>query len=267
MWSLIITVFGDCVSLRGGTIAMAELQAITSLLKIEPGALRTAMSRLAKENWLEREKVGRNSFYKISNKGLDSFTEPTLKIYGGNKIDSSKEFLLGIKEVSNGREQKAFIKFVSRTNSIAINRHVFFIPKKASNDRYIREEKIFIVEGFEKNTPDWLNELLFPQQLRSNLKGFINKFEELDRNMSLKDLSSEDALIIRILLVHQWRRIILKIHHNPLMQSPKDWLLEDCRSLVASIYRRVSLRSEDWWDLPLSRKQADILLSRFTLLK
>ena len=61
VWSLVITIFGDCATLRGGTIAMTDLQAITTLLRIEPGALRTAMSRLAKENWLIRTKVGKNS--------------------------------------------------------------------------------------------------------------------------------------------------------------------------------------------------------------
>ena len=34
---------------------MAELQNLTNLLRIEPGTLRTAMSRLAKERWLTRE--------------------------------------------------------------------------------------------------------------------------------------------------------------------------------------------------------------------
>ena len=105
VWSLVITIFGDCATLRGGTIAMTELQAITSLLKIEPGALRTAMSRLTKENWLIRNKVGRNSFYKLSEQGLKSFVEPTSRIYARYQEKSDKQFYLGIKIQCTGHTE------------------------------------------------------------------------------------------------------------------------------------------------------------------
>ena len=38
VWSLIITIFGDCINVRGGKIAMAELQNLICLFNIEPGA-------------------------------------------------------------------------------------------------------------------------------------------------------------------------------------------------------------------------------------
>ena len=55
VWSLVITIFGDCINPRGGKIAMAELQSLICLFNIEPGALRTAMSRLAKKNTYTRK--------------------------------------------------------------------------------------------------------------------------------------------------------------------------------------------------------------------
>ena len=112
VWSIVITIFGDCAILRGGTIAMSELQAITTLLQIEPGALRTAMSRLAKENWVVRKKVGRNSFYKLSNDGFKSFSEPTSKIYAKNENKTDEGFLLGVKEATMRSEAKIFQEFL-----------------------------------------------------------------------------------------------------------------------------------------------------------
>lgn len=49
VWSLVITVFGDAIVPRGGRVALATLQEVMERLRVEPGALRTAMSRLAGE--------------------------------------------------------------------------------------------------------------------------------------------------------------------------------------------------------------------------
>ena len=91
----------------------------------------------------------------------------------------------------------------------------------------------------------------------------MNKFHSLDLELTNKPCSAKEALIIRILLVHEWRRIILKIPPNPSNFEDDDWPLENCRSLVASIYSKVSLKSEDWWGIPLNEKQELELKKRF----
>ena len=45
------------------------------------GVVRTAMSRLAADGWLERNKVGRNSFYRLDEKGRQTFDTATRHIY------------------------------------------------------------------------------------------------------------------------------------------------------------------------------------------
>jgi len=264
VWSLVITIFGDCATLRGGTIAMTDLQAITTLLRIEPGALRTAMSRLAKENWLIRTKVGRNSFYKLSEQGLKSFVEPTSRIYARYQEKSDKHFYLGIKDPVYGSDLKLFQEFLKRTGSISVNKNVFFIPKIFCSENYIEEQNVFIIKGSEKNVPSWVCDILFPNQIKKNLLELIEKFHKLNSgNISDKVQKPQDALIIRILLIHEWRRIILKLPNNPMTFVPPDWPLEDCRHLVKSIYQKVILLSEEWWNEPLSEKEKKKLFSRF----
>ncbi len=264
VWSLVITIFGDCATLRGGTIAMTELQAITSLLKIEPGALRTAMSRLTKENWLIRNKVGRNSFYKLSEQGLKSFVEPTSRIYARYQEKSDKQFYLGIKEPVYGSDIKLFQKFLKRTGSISVNKNVFFIPKIFCSETYIEEQNVFIIKGSEINVPNWVCNILFPNQIKENLLELIKKYRKLNyANIAEKLEKPHDALIIRILLIHEWRRIILKLPNNPMIFIPPDWPLEDCRLLVKSIYQKVMLLSEEWWNEPLLEKEKRKLFSRF----
>ena len=63
--SIIITVFGDAIVPRGGSVWLGTLLEFFQALDIDGGVVRTAMSRLAADGWFEREKVGRNSFYRL----------------------------------------------------------------------------------------------------------------------------------------------------------------------------------------------------------
>ena len=67
--SIVITVFGDAIVPRGGSVWLGTLLEFFKTLDIDSGVVRTAMSRLAADGWLEREKVGRNSFYRLVEEG------------------------------------------------------------------------------------------------------------------------------------------------------------------------------------------------------
>ena len=72
--SIIITVFGDAIVPRGGSVWLGTLLGFFETLDIDSGVVRTAMSRLAADGWLERSKVGRNSFYRLAKKGRHTLT-------------------------------------------------------------------------------------------------------------------------------------------------------------------------------------------------
>ena len=67
--SIVITVFGDAIVPRGGSVWLGTLLEFFKNPRIDSGAVRTAMPRLAADGWLEREKVGRNSFYRFGEEG------------------------------------------------------------------------------------------------------------------------------------------------------------------------------------------------------
>ena len=67
--SFIVTVWGDAVAPRGGSLWLGSLQAILDRFGCTPGQVRTAMSRLTEEGWLTRNRLGRNSFYRLGPRG------------------------------------------------------------------------------------------------------------------------------------------------------------------------------------------------------
>ena len=61
VWSLVITAFGDLVQHRGGEISLARLGRLLGRIGVEQGALRTALSRLARDGWVLSTRRGRAS--------------------------------------------------------------------------------------------------------------------------------------------------------------------------------------------------------------
>src|SRR5450432_3904172 len=78
--SIVITLFGDAIVPRGGSVWLGTLLEFFRTIDIDDGVVRTAMSRLAADGWLERNKVGRNSFYRLDMKGRQTLDTATRHI-------------------------------------------------------------------------------------------------------------------------------------------------------------------------------------------
>ena len=103
--SIIITVFGDAIVPRGGVVWLGTLLQFFESLDIDSGVVRTAMSRLAADGWLTREKAGRNSFYRLADKGRQTFEAATRHIYDPPPSDWTGRFELLL--IGNGEDRDA----------------------------------------------------------------------------------------------------------------------------------------------------------------
>ena len=85
VWSLIVTLYGDAVVPRGGSLWIGSLIEIMALFGIDAGHVRTAISRLSADGWLDRVRRGRNSYYRLSKQGEGAFLAATRRIYSGDE--------------------------------------------------------------------------------------------------------------------------------------------------------------------------------------
>ena len=63
--SLIISVLGDSIAPHGGSFWIGSLIDLMAPLGLNARLVRTAIFRLAKEDWLTATSVGRRSYYRI----------------------------------------------------------------------------------------------------------------------------------------------------------------------------------------------------------
>src|SRR5882757_6867925 len=103
--SIVVTVFGDAIMPRGGSVWLGTLLEFFKTLDIDGGVVRTAMSRLAADGWIERNKVGRNSFYRLAQNGRQTFDIAAKHIYGAPVSDWTGRFELLL--IGNGSDRDA----------------------------------------------------------------------------------------------------------------------------------------------------------------
>ncbi|GHE01734.1 hypothetical protein U879_16130 [Defluviimonas sp. 20V17] len=225
VWSLVISFFGDAVQPRGGRVAAARLQRLMERLGVEGGALRTALSRLAADGWLERDREGRNSFYRLSKGGVAEFAPASGRIYAPPRHENPGAWVLGLSpEPPEG--------------ALDLGGGAWLC---ADADRQPADGGI-TVSGQLMASADTLAARLLSDPHRAALERLGADIEALSA-MPQDPLS---AMAARVLLIHRWRRIVLRFPEIPQGLLPEG--LDDARGRVAAVYARLLPPSEAWCD-------------------
>ena len=247
-WSLIVTLYGDAIVPRGGSLWLGSLSEIMALFRIDAGHVRTAMSRLTADGWLTREKVGRNSYYRLSRREHGGFISATQRIYFTHTplFDGRLRLALlgpGIDDRSAVRPmlERAGFAALSPTAYVAFADHTPPLPAT---------EGLFLLhtqEGEDLSALAMAAWQLAP--LAASYRTFIDHFTPLDAALAkTAPPPGPDALVARILLIHEFRRIVLRDPGLPPGLLPDDWPGTDARALTARLYRKLVTESESFLD-------------------
>jgi phenylacetic acid degradation operon negative regulatory protein len=239
-WSLIITVYGDAVVPRGGSLWLGTLLEVMAAFGIAGGGVRTAMSRLAADGWLERERIGRNSFYRLTEKGRTTFETATERIYFAPQHVWDRRLRIAVVENGEARAALEAIGFG------AIAAGVLIAP---SGDEPLPAGAVVLhAAEVGEDEARRLAARAWPlERIAEGYRRFIAVFGKLGSG-DLAKLGELEALALRILLIHEYRRIILRDPLLPDALLPAGWPGREARALCASLYRALVLPSEQWLD-------------------
>jgi phenylacetic acid degradation operon negative regulatory protein len=245
--SIVITVFGDAIVPRGGSVWLGTLLEFFKALDIDSSVVRTAMSRLTADGWFERTKVGRNSFYRLVKRERQTFDIATRHIYGAPASDWTGRFELLL--IGNGEDRDASREalknagFGSPLPGVWVAPSGVPVPEEAAGA--IRLE----VSAEDDSGRRLLSESWPLDRTADAYLKFMKTFEPLRGWIGgRKTLSDADAFTARILLIHYYRRVVLRDPLLPTALLPRDWPGRAARKLCGEIYRAVLPASEQWLD-------------------
>ena len=250
VWSIVVTIFGDLVQPRGAPISTQELLQLTDAIGIEGNALRTAMSRLAKEGWLTRHKHGRTSAYSLSKSGANTFLTASERIYQKHFFSPNDQWHLAI------HNKPIDPKSIDRASSFQINKTTIL-----SQDPVVGKDYLALSATIE-DMPDWVKDQLIPQSLRDNYQTLHRLLQTIDLT-HVATLSPMEAMALRFITIHFWRRLVLRHPVLPQTFSKANWIGSLTHTQVKKLYAEIITPSENWWETPTTDSGSTQLHQRF----
>jgi phenylacetic acid degradation operon negative regulatory protein len=245
--SIIVTVFGDAIVPRGGSVWLGTLLQFFEALDIDSSVVRTAISRLTADGWFERNKVGRNSFYRLVQRERLTFDIATRHIYGPPPSDWTGRFELLL--IGNGEDRDAARDALKNAGFGSPLPGVWVAPSGAPIPEEAASAIRLEVSAEDEAGRRLLSESWPLDRTADAYLKFMKTFEPLRGWINRRErLTDAEAFTARILLIHHYRRVVLRDPLLPTALLPKDWPGRAARKLCGEIYRGLLPASEQWLD-------------------
>jgi phenylacetic acid degradation operon negative regulatory protein len=261
-WSLIVTLYGDAVVPRGGSLWLGSLTELMALFRIDAGHVRTAMSRLTADGWLVRERIGRNSYYRLSARSQTDFLAAAQRIYVGHERRFDGRLRLAL--LGSAVDGRAALRPALEQAGFAALSPTAFVAVADPPADFRERDGLFLLTAEAGDAAALAAAAFRLAPIAAAYRAFITLVTPLAealegaaeaRVLSTGDapalgtsdapaLGTSDALIARILLIHEFRRIVLRDPGLPSALLPPDWPGGIARALTARIYRAVAGAAE-----------------------
>ncbi|WP_061709221.1 phenylacetic acid degradation operon negative regulatory protein PaaX [Pseudenterobacter timonensis] len=253
--SLISSLYGDSLSHRGGEIWLGSLAALLEGMGFGERFVRTALFRLNKEGWLDVSRIGRRSFYRLSDKGLRLTRRAEHKIYRAAQPAWDGKWLLLLSEgldkatLLDVKKQLIWQGFGTLAPSLMASPS----QKLADVQQLLHEAGVAEnVICFEAHSPLALSraalrarveecwQLTEQNTLYENFIELFRPLLSLLKEAGAEALTPERCFQIQLLLIHLYRRVVLKDPLLPEELLPAHWSGQHARQLCINIYQRVA---------------------------
>ena len=252
--SLIVTVIGDSVVPFGGGLYLGALIKLMAPLGIGDRVVRTAVYRLGQDGYFNTDRSGRRSFYSLSDRATRQFAAAELRIYAAGPDAWNGEWVqvvlsqtLGAKDRDHIRKELSWLGFAA----IAPNVFIQAVPDQKAVRAVLRDmnaEDKAMVFSMTSDQQDMDEQSMrrvildaWPlEELRSHHQDFLDLFQGFTDAPDIRnDKSGEQAFVLRSLLVHVYRRTLLRTPSLPRVLMPEDWLGDRVSTLYQSLYRQM----------------------------
>jgi phenylacetic acid degradation operon negative regulatory protein len=260
--SLVVTVFGDAVVPHGGFVWIGSLIRWLAPFGINERAVRTALYRLCREGWFTSRSIGRRSDYGLTPLGRHNFADAERRIYASEPPSWTGEWsfvLLGQRDVAGETRDRA--RRSLRWHGFGeLGPSVLLHPagdlgevRLVLSDLGLEHKSIVLRARNESVLPvtgQALRDLAAAAwdlgDLTTAYRDYCHRFHPLSEDVASGALPEPEVCFsIRVLAIHEYRRVLLRDPELPAELLPEDWVGTEARRLCRAIYRRVHGRAAE----------------------
>jgi phenylacetic acid degradation operon negative regulatory protein len=257
--SLLVTVWGDAIAPHGAGIWLGSLIRLVAPLGLNERLVRTSVLRLSREGWFTVAREGRRSYYGLTEFGHKALVaDPPRRIYAAAPTPWDGAWHLVLTNLGG----------IDRDTRLQLRRELTWLgfgavapgvfahpsPDRAGVERVLA--KLGVAGNVDQMTAtservgaerrrDLLQSCWDLEALRAAYRRFIERFRPLWQALEkAPDPDPESCFVLRVLLIHEYRRIILRDPELPAELLSPDWEGGSARVLCRNLYRRVAAAAE-----------------------
>ena len=245
--SVLVTILGDALLPVSKSAWLAQLFKLAMPYNFSSRLVRTSLFRLADEGWVTGERHGRQSKYMLTPFAEREFADAAARIYSNDRpaLDGQWTLVLfdGIR--ISIRERDRLARHLGWHGFVALERGVLASPICCVDTvRQILAEAFpqVLSAVVEAEFPDigvLVGEGFFASafafgDIEKAYRSFVDTYAEFDDGLA--KLSPMDAYCARTMLIHDLRRITLRMPPLPGELLPRPWPGDEAYALAARLY-------------------------------
>jgi len=262
--SLIVTLLGDAIHPRGGTFWLGSLIQLLSDLSINERLIRTAIYRLVKDGWLTSEPIGRRTNYSLTSTGLSRIEQASQRIYAMHSPTWDGHWRMLVLSPDMQTKDKETLRKALQWQGFGVWQSQMFIHPVADLNEVMASlhdeghgHLLSHIWPLTSQTLPTKRSLAHHQvvtvawdlkELAKRYRAFVQTYEPLlkDWDPSTNDEPSrtQHAFLLRLLLIHDHRRLWLRDPLLPADLLPDAWPGETARRVCRKLYLQLREASE-----------------------
>jgi phenylacetic acid degradation operon negative regulatory protein len=251
--SLVVTVWGDAIAPHGGSVWLAGLIRLLAPLGVNERLVRTSVYRLAREGWLTARPSGRHSVYSLTTHGRRRFEEAYRRIYAQPRPAWSGRWDVVLAPEARLRAiaRRELAKELSWAGFGSLAPGIFVRPEHRGEpetataileDLGVASQVTRVAatdhDGGTRPLASWVPACWNLDAVETEYSAFVARFAGVTRRFRAhKDFDPEQCFVVRTLLIHEFRRVILHDPQLPQELLPPRWSAPRAYALCRNFYR------------------------------
>lgn len=253
--SLLVTLFGDALAGRDSPVSLGSLIELAGLFGLSARLVRTSAFRLTADGWFDVTRVGRRSFYGLSEVGRLRVVHAQRRIYDFAALPWDGHWTLALIDAHLKASTRQHLKrellwagFGQLSNNVFAHPHADHSTlKDIINSTQTHDQLVVLsaqsIDGYAAHPLATVMQDTFKlAAVGQAWQQFITRFAPLQPDAA--GLSPAASFFARTLLIHEYRKVLLRDPQLPIALLPADWPGDKARQLCEALYRSLEASSD-----------------------
>lgn len=251
--SVLVTILGDTVAPLGGTIWLGDLIALAEPFGFNDRLVRTSLFRLAAEGWVDNERIGRRSRYRLTEHGQAETAAAETRIYqpAAPSWDGWWTLVLLDRSSNEVARHLGWRGFAAMGDGILARPGDHTVETRRLLDRLdLTSQPPVAAARFDDTTP--VADEVFRHdsglaEAEDAYHRFIDRYgPDGTEPPTVGEAAAMEAFVLRTMVVHDLRRARLRDPDLPVALLADDWAGHRAVTLAAELYRALTGSSWEW---------------------